>query len=202
MNQYNKINALLRCPKYMKEHKKWAELYRARSLESREVLEKIYKKWGVEPFIVENIDNCKNLPEKPGVEVLKSDSEEFSAIRRVTKDRNGDDLRVARWEGGYLYLRVNINEKKEKLIGEFRDVIRLNQLRVDKSSKREKNTKINPWIVYDMHKKDGLNFSEIAQKLSGIKGAPTYNPELMAYYKAVKRAYDKALEMIKEVARV
>lgn len=66
---------------------------------------------------------------------------------------------------------------------------------------RNKRTEVDLWTVYDMRRKEGLSFAEIARRLSGKTGNPTYSPELAAFLKRVKRAYTKAEEAISVVSR-
>ena len=56
---------------------------------------------------------------------------------------------------------------------------------------------INIWQVYDM--RQSMNCNQIAKKLFGINENSTYNKVVMAYYKQVKRACDKACEIMKQI---
>jgi len=69
--------------------------------------------------------------------------------------------------------------------------------------KKSRYTKYNPWDIYDLIQ-GGLNLLEIARSFHGKdyprgKRTPAYSEELWPPYKRVKRAYDRALEMIKAV---
>lgn len=71
---------------------------------------------------------------------------------------------------------------------------------------RQRVPLIDPWEVYDMHHIDGMNFQQIAKQLSGINktgkdGNPSYNNRLLAWYKTVERAYEKANRIIEQVRK-
>lgn len=94
----------------------------------------------------------------------------------------------------YLTTEIDLTKKKKDIVVDVSNYVDMfskfiaNPLRTT----RNKSTAIDPWVVYDMHQNDGLNFSQIARRLSGIKGHPTYNSKLDAYLKKVKRAYERA----------
>jgi hypothetical protein len=105
-------------------------------------------------------------------------------------------------EGRYLTIEIDLM----KGIGEIMDKIRseihyLQKYHVNKPETRLKGTIYSPWEVYDLRHKDRLNFVQIARNLSGCKGNPTYNKNLMKAYKNVKRAYEKACVMINQVEK-
>ncbi|MBN2282636.1 MAG: hypothetical protein JXO48_01985 [Deltaproteobacteria bacterium] len=58
----------------------------------------------------------------------------------------------------------------------------------------------DPWVVYDLRKREYLTFSEIARRLSGEKGSISGNKRLHAFYIKVKRAYQKAEHLIDSVS--
>lgn len=71
-----------------------------------------------------------------------------------------------------------------------------------KTKKRKGIPMDNPWEIYLLHKKGkGMNFLEITKKLHGISSQPAIDKISDSYYRRVKRAYSKALEMIDSVER-
>lgn len=98
----------------------------------------------------------------------------------------------------YLTVEIDLTKKKTDIINNINEY-------VDTFSKsianRNKRTEVDPWVVYDMRRNEGLNFTEIARRLSGKAGNPNYSPELAAFLKRVKRAYTKAGEAISVVSK-
>lgn len=106
-------------------------------------------------------------------------------------------------EKKYLTLEINICEKQEKIIDEIKKKIKFYKISIkkEKQTNRDKPPTINPWDVYDLHFNNGLDFTKIARKLSGLKGNPSYNKELEAYLKRVRRSYDIAKQEMEQIER-
>lgn len=106
-------------------------------------------------------------------------------------------------EGRYLTIEVDFYKSKNQIINEMESVIKFYRKFISKPSQRDTELtrlKCSIWEVYDMHKKDNLNFTEIARRLSGMKGNCS-NENLKAVYKQVKRAYNKACKIIQGVEK-
>lgn len=102
-------------------------------------------------------------------------------------------------EGRYLTIEIDLMKEIGEIIDKIRSEIHYFQkYHVNKPKTRLKETFYSPWDVYDLHK-GGKNFSQIARELSGRAGYASGNPKLMAVYKEVKRACDKACRMISQV---
>ncbi len=103
----------------------------------------------------------------------------------------------------YLTIEIDLTKKKTDIVDDVSNYVDtfsksiVNPLRTT----RNKSTEVDLWAVYDMRQKEGLNFTEIARRLSGIEGNPTYSPRLAAYLKKVKRAFTKAENIIKVVSK-
>lgn len=106
-------------------------------------------------------------------------------------------------KGKYLYLKVDLTRDKKDIEKQFNDIVCSYKKYMPKDNSRKSDPAINRWVVYDMRWYYGYNFSKIARKLSGLNGNPseTGNEKLMAYFKQIKRAYNKACEMIKHVEK-
>ncbi len=103
--------------------------------------------------------------------------------------------------GERLYLEVDIkNATKNELKKDFKRIIdEFDNFLKEERKKRDQQTKVDHWKVYDMRHKDKLNFTQIARKLSEKKGNSTYNSDLEAALKAVKRAYNAAEVIMQNV---
>lgn len=114
---------------------------------------------------------------------------------------------------GFLYLKINseiprdilhylidkaIDENPKETIfldGHFISIPPISKP-TKKSKTRFKAGVYDIWEIYELRQK-GLNKSQIARQLSGLKGNPSYNKNLMAVVKQVERALKKALKEIK-----
>ncbi|MEK6589229.1 MAG: hypothetical protein AABZ11_00975 [Nitrospinota bacterium] len=79
--------------------------------------------------------------------------------------------------GKHLFMIVDLSRTKKELMREFEENIKGYQEIFPKSRNRNKETTCNIWEVYDM-KSSGVNFSEIARRISGIRGNPSNDRRL------------------------
>lgn len=100
-------------------------------------------------------------------------------------------------KGKYLYLRVDITGKNLK--AKFESIIKQYKSYLPKDNSRNKDMTYSPWSIYNLKHYGGMNLLQITKKLTGKRGNPTYNKKLMKEYQAIRLAYDKAIEMIKQV---
>lgn len=121
--------------------------------------------------------------------------------RDIEKNTFEPDMSQHLREGKYLTVEIDLTWKKKDIMGRISGIIDFYSNYINKPKSRPKVTVLDPFLVYDMYHTQGLNFSEISRSLSGIKGNPSTNARLMAYYKQVKRAYNKAIEMIKQIEK-
>jgi hypothetical protein len=100
-------------------------------------------------------------------------------------------------EGKYLYLRVDLTRRESTLRDAFqRKLAHYKSYPVLKDSRKDKETNTSPWLVFDLVHFYKIKFPLIAQKLSGRNEKPTDNDIVFAWYKQVKYAYDKAVNII------
>lgn len=100
-------------------------------------------------------------------------------------------------DGRYLTLKIDLTKKKKDIMrGVERYVELLSKIVEKPEGKKSKKLICSPWDVYDMHNKDKLRFSQIARKLSGEGGSTSYVYNLKLWYKKVKRAYNRASQII------
>lgn len=104
-------------------------------------------------------------------------------------------------KGKYLYLKVDLTRDKQDIEKQFNDIVGYYKKYIPKNNSRKTEPVINPWEVYDMHDYYKYNFSKIARKLSKLTGNPSQDKILMAYFKQIKRAYNKACKMIGHVEK-
>ena len=111
------------------------------------------------------------------------------------------------YEGGkFLFLMIDLEQNEKTIIKELKSIITTYKENMPTNKSRQRDTLIDPWKVYDMRHIYGMNFQQIAKRLSGINktgkdGNPSYNKRLMSWYKTVERAYKKADRIIKQVRK-
>ncbi len=212
MNAYDRIMALTRLPEYLKEYEEYLSAF-DKSLEKAEALAvEIGEKWGeyppprpLPPYVDVYSDLFKGGYSDRHIQIVEEITDkdpplrvDWASLVRIAHDPDFIPEKPA-LSGKHIYIKVDLTAKKTDLEEEFKKLIDSHKKFVPQKRGRDKETQYSPWLVYDMRHRDGLNLSQIAQKLSGIKDNPSYNDKLMAHYKCVKRAYDKAKEMIMEV---
>ncbi len=224
MTNFDRVQALLRIPKYLKaiktmkgrfihdEQKSFFKKYHLNDIiMDHEFLEK---------YSMKDKDSSSKFPEhveqsaiftdnwvtrvipyeraKMTEEMIDMRSEDGQILKqKILRHAPGPWLRERR----YLTIEIDLMKNKDEILAKVRKEIDFFARYVEKVKTRKKETFYSPWDVYDLHKKKKLNFSQIARKLSGREGHPSHNPALMAVYKDVIRAYEKALKMINQVTK-
>ena len=103
-------------------------------------------------------------------------------------------------DGRFLSLEIDLKRKSEDIEKRMTKWVRLYKKVVDGDVSHNKESDYDPWEIYDLHKQQGLSLVEIARRKSGIDGSPNYNARLRACDRKVRRAYNKALQMITSIA--
>ena len=220
----NKINSVIRSDKYRKELKKI--LSRSPEHSIKEELDLLAKKWGL-PRITfyPDTQTVSYSAEDNAVQVISykgridrgyitektkhSKDEEFSFLPVVYVGSGKQktmyiDRSPSLEDKRYLTIRIDLDEKKGVLMEQFGEQIDTYKKYAKQHNGRERKNKYDPWVVYNMYHEKKLKFTQIARKLSGEKGNPTYNPELEAALKAVKRGYriaEKGIQNVEEDAQ-
>lgn len=104
-------------------------------------------------------------------------------------------------KGRFLTLEIDLKAKDKDIERLVRKRISTYKSIVEKGKSHDKKGEYDPWEVWDMHKKQGLALAEIARQKSGRKGNPTYDDILRKYDSKVRRAYDKACQMIERIKK-
>jgi hypothetical protein len=87
---------------------------------------------------------------------------------------------------------LNLDHPKSEILSEVEAILD----RVETEERKNKPTMIDPWAVYDWHKKQGLSFLKITRKLFKDAKHPTTDEKTDRYYKQVRRAYDRAKQIM------
>lgn len=111
-------------------------------------------------------------------------------------------------KGKHLFLVIDITTDKQIVRQEIETILNHYQSIVPKPEGRMREVgienRVDPWIVYDHHHFANLNFGEITRHIFGKdeKGndKKLRMDEYQNYYKTIRRYYDKACRMIKQVS--
>jgi hypothetical protein len=147
-------------------------------------------------YCLKEVKRIFDLGDEPAIKIIKN--EEAKEIRDKKGKYIGIDLSPCLFNDKELWMAVDITQKKGKIMDDFKQAIDYYRKYIGRTFLRDKKTTLDPWEIYDLHKKGGLSFPAIAKKLSGINEHPSYDPQVMKKYKAVKRAFKKAEEKIKK----
>jgi hypothetical protein len=97
-------------------------------------------------------------------------------------------------ESGYVFLQLDLSRKRADIKNELMEL-----LEIYPKPKTDRFLKYDKWVVYDMHSRDGINYTRITRMLSGLSGNPSYNSDLANELRNVRTAYGKAEECIQQV---
>jgi hypothetical protein len=106
-------------------------------------------------------------------------------------------------DGKHLTIVIDLSKTETEIIAELKGIFKKDKKTVKKSESREKPFKFNKWEVYDMHTKEGMNFTQIARNKEGVEKHThsSYNKDLDSLRLAVKRAYRKAEQIYMAVKK-
>lgn len=133
----------------------------------------------------------------------------YRAIERPSEEDRKKQMDVFKKElqehtvvkGRYLYLRIDLTQTTEALNHAFLKQIKPYKDYFPEENGRNKDGSYSPWRIHQMYDYYGLNFIEIARRLTGMTDIPSIDVNLRAYCKQVERAHKKACMMIDEVGK-
>ncbi len=204
ISKADRLMAIKRLPAFMIDYEEYLIVKSKNSELGYKKADEMGIKWGEPLASIEKADEIFYDVTKKG----KDPSFCIKVVHSIERDplsrfSLGDGSEVTDWflSGDRLYLEVDIkNATKNELKKDFKRIIDgFDNYLKKESGKRNRQTIFDHWEVYDMHHKENMNFTQIARALSREKGNPTYNPDLEAALKAVKRAYNAAEAIMQNV---
>lgn len=195
MKDFDRIMAIASHPDYIKEFEDFIKLHRKDFLgdDTKNLGKRMGAKWGIHPQTVEGVNDYFI---KTGEEGQKYGIWRTSPV--YIRNYNSDEKLL------HLIIRLTMNiedilKRVRKIVNDHKLIDReLNPK--EKSKGRNKPYSYNPWKVYNMKEKEHLSFSQIARKLNPkISKSSVDDENYKSTFKAVKRAYNSAKEMIKQV---
>lgn len=195
INGFDYLNALVRIPEVQKD----LELLSKEPTKEKK-LELINKYWGIYGFSPQLLQNPRLFYKH---QKYFHNSEAIHVFSNWEKEPllGGHDPLSKYRDGRHVILAVDITKKKQTIIKKFKELLSKIEKDYDipRDTTRDKDTKEDVWKIYDYKTKNRLNFTQIARKVSGLKGNPTHNERLKAYLERVKRAFCKAKGIIDTV---
>jgi hypothetical protein len=211
ISNYDRVQALLRIPEYLKDLKDIKKGF------NRDKLKKFRSKYHLSGPIIDFEFVKKYTPQRLERISIFTD-EQITIVKPHQRGKFIKKMVTFREEDGqkevliydrspflrgkrYLTIEIDLKKSKTKLLGKIKYYIDDYGKYVDRQETRYKESGYSPWEVYKLYKDEKLTFSEIARQLSGREGNPSYNEKLMAEFKKVKRAFEKACDIINQVRK-
>jgi len=159
------------------------------------------EKWGIifpiDPDMTVTDDDCDLV--LPPVSYLSPPST-WGEIRKIGFE--GFENKPITHIDGKLTLMIDTNYDITKILDAVKIAIKLHPKKKQKTHAKKHN--IDKWELYDLKKK-GFNLLEITRKIFDIENSPnnlpSYNPRVDSNYKQVKRAYNKACNILKMIEK-
>lgn len=227
ISKRDRIEALKRNPAYQKDLKKWkesAEQIRAAHLrgqipgidltaETKTFLKmdmETRKRWSILHFDKPLNGGVMFTDEQAAVAVGLTCKDETLYFKKMDegddpleyriayeKDEKGiSDFKDVHERGRHIYLRIDLTKTDNEIAGDVQRAVTYFKKLLPK--KRNKEGLLDHWKVYDMVDIKGLTLTKIAEKDCGA-GEDFDDPAYRAAYTRVKRAYNKALQIIEQV---
>lgn len=216
MKRIDKIKALLRSNKYIHDYDELYEKIRSLSIKddedyaiARDNCEvEFCAKWRIPEVYHPSAENdhvkmCEkseegNFEEDTVEEIWSIDEQPLEETIEAIQAGRKSILKFG-YKGEYLFLKVDVRKKKKDLMARIEKLIDKWQKRVPMEKSRNKATLLQPWEIYDMKHKEKRSLIQIAKAISGINDNPAVNIDVARPYKAIERAYKKAIKMIQQV---
>lgn len=192
INRHDRLSALIRIPEIQRE---------SEAIEQEVDKEKKSKLWW------RFFENYKVFPEElkhPELFHKRKHSFDLNTMYVFNNFEKYDLDFISNYrDGKHIIIAVDMSKKRQDITRELNKTLtRISkEYKIPKDNTRDKETVQDIWKIYDYHKKDKLNFVQIASKVSGIRDNPSYNSRLDSYVKQVGRAYKKAEDIIKQISK-
>jgi len=181
------INSLIRDKRYKKDYAKLHKIPR-NSLDFTLEMGRFLKKWNLKsPLLPAEKISQKGKERKDFLYVTG----DFTVRLIPYEQDNGFHYRK---NDRFLKIEIDLNKNIKAILDDVRLTVSYYK---GISEERGRNTEleVDPWEVYDL-RKEGLSLTKIAQQKANIFTNPSLDKILMAKYNQVKRAYEKATQMI------
>lgn len=215
LTYYDKLVGLAFHPQYRKEHKKLFPSFSSSSQSLEAIfnyggeIEDFKMRWGLK-FIVDPEDvECrigKGINKNVGGGVFLDYYETVKVIPH-RKSWHGQQLDFSRQlrNEKYLTLQIDITADERVILEAVKDYVNFyRKITKFRSTKRAKPSKgdLDHWVVYKKRHSEKKSFLQITRDLFGEIGQPAYDSIADSYNKRVKRAYQKADEIISQIKPV
>ena len=209
INGFDYLNALIRIPEVIRD----SEVFKKEPTEEKlmELVRKYFGVYGFSPELLQHTNKFhkhnKYYSEPEAIHVFSNwEKDGFSGGHSFSNwEKNyfsGGYSSLSRYrDGRHVILAVDVTKKKQTIFKELdKLLVRIKKdYGISGDTTRDRDVSLDIWKIYDYKTQEKLNFTQIARKVSGLKGNPSYNERLKARLNAVKRAYSKAEEIVNRV---
>lgn len=194
INGYDRLNALIRIP----EVKRDLEAIEKESNERKKVeLQcRFYEKYNVDV----------RLLQRPEVFHKFKDFLNSGAIQVFSNfDKSNPDFISKYRDGKHIIVAVDMSKKRQDITREFSKMLaRINKdYKISKDKSRNRNNELDHWEIYNLYKREGLKFVEIARKNRPDRAQKSGSDSLSLKNECmtVSRAYNKAKTIIEQMQK-
>lgn len=200
INQWDRLQALIRCPDYIKEFNKLG------TLKDQDDLQKLFKnnflqkqkdflkKWD----LMYSVDP-KEWINKPNPELGVRFFRDDPPVKPLPYKKDADTLKYLK-DDIYLTLQINMTYGLDDILEDTKQTIKEFRENVNRERGYNiSNTELNPWDIYDKLENGKITKSELARQLSGEKDIGINSKLVKAKYNQIDRAYKKVCAMIKDI---
>lgn len=195
LNVCDRLNALIRIPEVQRELK--AIEKEASKAKKEKLTSGFFQKYKALPELLEHLEFFSEYQQQERYF-------NWDTMHVFSNFEKSDPYFISKYrDGKHIIIAVDMTKKNKDIMGDFGQTLKRirESYKIPKDKTRDKDTVQDIWKIYDYHIKDKMNFVQIARKISGIKGNPTYNPKLDAYRKQVNNAYKKAVDIIRRIRK-
>jgi hypothetical protein len=193
-DQWDRLQALIRCPQYANDYKDLLKLKKGRNKLYSKKMEAMKKKWGI-MFLVDP-DEWKSKARPENVSVFADDP----PAKQIPYKKESGVLKYLR-ENRYGLIQVDVACTADEVIKCIKPILQEYKTLMRTEKSREAKTLFDPWVIYDLHMEENLSFLDITRLVTGEIGNVSSKDELNAARKRVQSAYHEAVEMISLISR-
>ncbi len=206
LNERDRMMAIARHPEYIKDYNEIKDLfYKCKKDKSNgscvdTAIDRLCNKWNISaPILIPLPKDMEILFHQDAIVEL-TDSE--YDLRRPANALGINPEFPPRQYVRLVHLEINLTKSETELIRSFRSMIKSWKKNMPNDMAPRKS-KYDPWKIYDLHQSN-RSLNQIARDLCGDNSprgerSPAYNDKLWPPYKAVERAYKKAVKMLESV---
>ncbi|HPB38895.1 MAG TPA: hypothetical protein PK125_12145 [Syntrophorhabdus sp.] len=209
LNEHDRMMAIARHPEYIKDYNEIKDLfYKCKRDKSNgscvdTAIDRLRIKWNIStPILIPTQEDRQILFHQDEQDAIVELTDSEYDLRRPANALGINPEFPTRQYILLVHLEINLTKSEADLIRSFKSMIKSWKKNIPDDIAPRKS-KYDPWKIYDLHQSN-RSLNQIARDLCGDNSprgerSPAYNDRLWPPYKAVERAYKKAVKMIQSV---